>query len=200
MSGIQQFLSLVNKNRGFARPNRFQVVIPKPDIAELFTYDDMLHMSFLCEVSELPGRSLITGDRKIYGPITKMPYQTQYSDITMTFLCTNTFRERNMFETWIDYIMPVKGEKDSTRNIRYKDTYTSQIRIVQFRDDQDIESENDIYAVVLREAFPISIAPQPLNYADDGFHRLSVEFAYSHYNTEYFPYVGITSPLKIIGQ
>ncbi len=197
--GLQRFISTYNKHLGPSRPNRFTVVIPPPDgMANILTRNEMEDLSFLCEASELPGRSFITGDSKIYGPITKMPYQTQYSDITMTFLCTNTFFEREFFEKWMDFIMPVKGQGTNTRNIRFKDTYQSQIRIVQFRDDQDTTSDEDIYAIILRDAFPISMAPQALNYSDDGFHKLTVQFAYSYYNTEYFTQTFQLPPIREI--
>ena len=42
-----------------------------------------------------------------------------------------------------------------------------------------------IYIVNLIDAFPVGIAPQPLSWSDDGFHRLSVSFAYQKYTTLY---------------
>jgi hypothetical protein len=42
-----------------------------------------------------------------------------------------------------------------------------------------------IYAVELIDAFPVSIASQPLSWSDDNFHRLSVQFAYQKYRTIY---------------
>ena len=35
------------------------------------------------------------------------------------------------------------------------------------------------------DAFPIGIAPQTLNWSDDNFHRLSVQFAYQKYRVVY---------------
>ncbi len=37
----------------------------------------------------------------------------------------------------------------------------------------------------LIDAFPIGIGPQSLNWADDGFHRLTVQFAYQKYRPIY---------------
>jgi hypothetical protein len=178
---LNEFIANVSKKNGFSKSNRFDVFVSVP-----FALNSIIDgggisrtLPLLCEATELPGRSLITAERKIYGPVTKMPYQTQYNEITLNFICTNTFDERAFFEAWIDFIMPVQGDADATRNIRFKETYATSIDIYQY--DENI---NSIFTVTLIEAFPISMAAQPLNWSDDGFHRLSVQFAYSHYKTK----------------
>jgi hypothetical protein len=42
-----------------------------------------------------------------------------------------------------------------------------------------------IFAVELIDAFPIGIAPQALSWGEDGFHRLSIQFAYQRYKPIY---------------
>lgn len=137
------------------------------------------YLSLQCENAELPGKSLITADEKIYGPTFKIPYQTQYSDMNLTFLCTNEFYERKLFDRWMESIMP-----SDTNNLRYargtNSRYLTNIKIIQYDD-----FIKQIYAVELVDAYPIAISPQPLNWAEDNFHRLSVQFAYSHYKPLY---------------
>ncbi|MFZ9301796.1 MAG: hypothetical protein ACO239_00410 [Sediminibacterium sp.] len=137
------------------------------------------YLSMQCETAELPGKSLITADAKIYGPGFKVPYQKQYNEITLGFLSTNDFYERKLFDRWIDAIMP-----SSTNNLRFpKDDatrYMTNIKILQYDD-----FIKQIYAVELIDAFPVSVAPQPLTWSDDGFHRLSVQFSYQKYKTLY---------------
>jgi hypothetical protein len=183
------FLANVNKKNGFAKSNRFSTVITIPSALQSIL--NGIRLGIVTEASELPGRSLITGERKIYGPVTKMPYQTQYNEVTLNFICTNTFDERAFFEAWIDYIMPVQGEADATRNVRFKDSYSTTVEIYQYD-----ERENIIHNVSLIEAFPVTMATQSLNWSDDGFHRLSVQFAYSHYKTK-SPSSSVTPPTKI---
>ena len=60
------------------------------------------YLALQCEAAEFPGKTLLTQDSKIYGPTFKVPYQTQYGDTTLTFLCTNEFYERKLFERWMD--------------------------------------------------------------------------------------------------
>jgi hypothetical protein len=72
------------------------------------------YLALQCEAAELPGRTLQTADVKIYGPTFKVPYQSQYGDTTLTFLCTNEFYERKLFDRWIEAIHP-----SDTNNLRY---------------------------------------------------------------------------------
>jgi hypothetical protein len=137
------------------------------------------YLALQCETAELPGKTLLTADVKIYGPTFKVPYQKQFQDINLGFLCTNDFYERKLFDQWIEAIMPA-----SSNNLRYpKDDetrYLTNIKIIQYDD-----FIKQIYAVELMDAFPIGIASQPLSWSDDSFHRLSVQFAYQKYRPLY---------------
>ena len=133
------------------------------------------YLALQCEAAELPGKTLQTADVKIYGPTFKVPYQTQYGDTSLTFLCTNDFYERKLFDKWMETIHP-----SDTNNLRYargeKSRFLTDIKIIQYDD-----FIKQIYAVQLIDAFPIGIAPQPLSWGEDGFHRLSIQFAYQRY-------------------
>ena len=71
-----------------------------------------------------------------------------------------------------------------TNNMRFakgqQTRYLTNIKIIQY--DEFIKQ---IYAVELIDAFPIGVAPQTLSWSEDGFHRLSVQFAYQRYRTIY---------------
>jgi len=140
------------------------------------------YLALQCDTAELPGKTLQTADIKIYGPTYKIPYQKQYNDISLSFICTNDFYERKLFDTWIDAIMP-----GSTNNLRYaKDDetrYMTNIQILQYDD-----FIKQIYSVKLLDAFPIGVAAQPLAWSDDGYHRLTVQFSYQKYETIYDSY------------
>lgn len=161
------------------------------DITDIFTFSPQdeqsrtsnpslsRYLSLQCEAAELPGKNLITGDAKIYGPTYKVPYQTQYNDISLTFLATNEFYERKLFDRWLEAIMP-----SDTHNLRFakgdNTRYMTNIKIIQYDD-----FIKQIYAVELIDAFPIGIASQPLSWSDDNFHRVNVQFSYQKYNVIY---------------
>jgi hypothetical protein len=139
------------------------------------------YLALQCETAELPGKTLQTADVKVYGPTYKIPYQTQYQETTLTFICTNDFYERKLFEKWLLAIMPY-----DTNNLRFsndfenKTRYLTNITIMQYN-----ESVKQIFAVELQDAFPVGMASQQLSWSDDSFHRLSIQFSYKKYKPIY---------------
>jgi len=138
-------------------------------------------LALQCEATELPGKAFTTTDVKIYGPTFKVPNQVAYSDISLTFICTNEFNERKLFDVWMEAIMsPV------TNNFRFPKAkngggnYLTQMKIIQYDD-----FVKQIYAVELMDAFPVSITAQPVSWGDDGVHKLTVQFSYHKYRTIY---------------
>jgi hypothetical protein len=151
------------------------------------------YLALQCESAEIPGRTLETADARIYGPSFKVPYRMQYTDTNLTFLCTNEFYERKLFERWMEAIIP-----SDTNNPRFPKSdatrYLTNIRIVQYDD-----FVRQIYAVELIDAFPIGVAPQALSWAEEGFHRLSVSFAYQKYRTIFEGQYDIGQTLTSLG-
>jgi hypothetical protein len=151
------------------------------------------YLALQCESAELPGRTIETADARIYGPSFKVPYRMQYTDTSLTFLCTNEFYERKLFERWMDSIIP-----SDTNNARFPKSnatrYLTNIRIIQYDD-----FVRQIYAVELMDAFPVGIAPQPLSWAEEGFHRLSVSFSYQKYRTIFEGQYDIGQTLSTLG-
>jgi hypothetical protein len=137
------------------------------------------YLALQCEATELPGKTLQTADAKVYGPIFKVPYQTNYTETAFTFLCTNQFYERKLFEKWMECIMPT-----DTNNLRFpkgdKSRYMANIKIVQY--DDFIKR---IFAIELIDAYPIGISSQPLSWSEDGFHRVTAQFTYQKYRVIY---------------
>ena len=151
------------------------------------------YLALQCEAAELPGRTLETADARIYGPSFKVPYRMQYSDTNFTFLCTNDFYERKLFDRWMDAIIP-----SDTNNPRFPKSnasrYLTNIKIIQYDD-----IVRQVFAVELIDAFPVGIAPQSLSWADDGFHRLSISFAYQKYRPIYEGNFNIGQTLTTLG-
>jgi len=207
------FLSHMRSKDGPAKPSRFEVIVSIPAYISQFVPNNIIenllnspnsifgtvseaigsafgqspvgsnatltrYLALQCEAAELPGRTLMTQEAKVYGPTYKIPYQSQYNEMTLTFLCTNEFWERKLFDRWIEAIMP-----SDTNNMRYAkgpQTYMAPIKVIQYDD-----FIKQIYAVELVDAFPIGISAQPLSWSEDGFHRLSVQFAYQRYKPVY---------------
>ena len=151
------------------------------------------YLALQCETAELPGKTVETHNARIYGPGFKVPYRMQYTDSNFTFICTNDFYERKLFDRWMEAIIP-----SDTNNPRFPKSnasrYMTNIKIIQYDD-----IVRQIFAVELNDAFPIGIAPQALSWGDDGFHRLSISFAYQKYKPIYEGNFDIGQTLTTLG-
>jgi hypothetical protein len=183
-----KFLSELNGRGGPAKNSLYNVQIYKPGIfvpggilspsgptGYTLVKDEFKSLSYLCESTEMPGKSFVTEKVKIYGPGYNVPYLTTYQNISLTFLCTNAHTERELFDLWMNSII-----NPNTNNVRFpkgnNSEYLSHIDIIQYD-----SREKEIYKVQLIDAFPASIAPQQLSWSDDGFQRLNVSFLYQKY-------------------
>jgi hypothetical protein len=160
-----------------ARPSRFDVFIPIPSALSA-SFESRL-FTFRCESADLPGRALATSTQKIYGPEEKFPYQTTYNDINMTFICTENMIEKVFFDGWLNTINP-----NSSYDMVYKNTYASDIKVRQYGIGKGIT-----YQVVLYKAFPIGVNDLQLDWSSDGYHKLTVTFAYKEWKqvSDYVP-------------
>jgi hypothetical protein len=215
-----QFLANLDaKGGGLAKPSRFQVIVPIPELLSKrfkdtfgsnlsnlandfenviqrtgnatnvterdpsysWKNDATRWLSLQCESTELPGKSFTTSDVKIYGPTFRIPNQTTYNDISLTFLSNSEFSERKLFDAWMEVI-----RSPNTHNFRFPKAkeggfnYMTQIKIIQYND-----FVKQIYALELQDAFPTGISSQQVSWAEDGFHRLTVNFSYYKYRTIY---------------
>lgn len=153
-----------------ARPSRFKVKINLPPVLSAIT--DSKHLSMRCENAQLPGRSLATGELRIYGPTEKFPYQSTYEDMTLTFIVGNSMIEKTVFNQWIDYINP-----SERWNFEYKKNYATDIIITQY----DL-SNNEVHNVKLIDAFPVSVSQLDLDWSNENsYHKLNVTFAYTYW-------------------
>lgn len=90
MSDMREFIGYLNRYSDIARNNRYRVTFNTPPIMLGQFNDAPRNLALQCETAELPGRSFATTDIRTYGPIVKIPYQTTYNDMSLTFYCTGT--------------------------------------------------------------------------------------------------------------
>jgi hypothetical protein len=153
-----------------ARTNRFDVSIPVP-ITLLPYVGYARELKYRCETAQLPGRSLATLEQKTYGPIEKHPYMSTYNDIDLTFIVEDGMEQRIFFDSWINFINPTYNN-----NFRYKDTYAINLGINQYNLQNDLT-----YSVNLYEAYPVSMNQLDLDWNGEGYHKLTVTFAYTYW-------------------
>ena len=163
-----------------ARPSRFDISLPIP--LTLIPYLSIArNLKFRCESTEFPSRTFATADQKFGAtPIEKTPYHSQYNDITMTFVVSDNMDEKIFFEYWMEYINPTY-----LFDFRYKSDYITTMQVNQYNIRGDL-----IYSINLIEAYPVSINQLDLDWSTDGYHKLSVTFAYTYWVNNSIEQVG----------
>ena len=179
-----------------------------------------------CENIVLPTPSLLEEEnirRYGYGPVEKVPYGVQFSDVTMTWLVDSRSEIIDFMHQWMNTIVwhdtpNMSGEgttidtaskRDGLRGYKpyevgYKDAYTNPIvRIYVYNRQQQTVTEYEMYDV-----FPMNIQSQNLSWADENqVQKLSVTFAYTNMRVKapiktsdkqfnWVDYEGMRSPLE----
>lgn len=177
---MQDFLSLSSKYGGLVKSARFAVQIvpsgPSSFLRSSGYRDFMGDLTYLCEAAEFPGRGFNMAEMTYYGPSFKVPYQVDYQESAMTFLCRSESLERQFFDDWMEMINPT-----NTFDFSYKDNYTCRINMFQFADRENNSRKTEpaaTYVWTLHDAWPVLVNPQPVTWADDNFQRLTISFSY----------------------
>jgi len=175
---INDFKSSFTKD--LARTNRFDVNIPIP--LTLIPYiSSAKSLTYRCENAQLPGRTFATTEQKTYGPVEKFPYQTTFNDIDLTFIIEDDMNQKVFFDAWLNYINP-----QYNNNFRYKSDFSTIITVNQY----DVTGQLS-YSVDLVDAYPISMNQLDLSWGDDGYHKLSVSFAYTYWKNNSLQALGM---------
>jgi hypothetical protein len=175
---INDFKSSFTKD--LARTNRFDVNIPIP--LTLIPYiSSAKSLTYRCENAQLPGRTFATTEQKTYGPVEKFPYQTTFNDIDLTFIIEDDMNQKLFFDAWLNYINP-----QYNNNFRYKSDFSTVITVNQY----DVTGKLS-YSVDLVDAYPISMNQLDLSWGDDGYHKLSVSFAYTYWKNNSLQALGM---------
>lgn len=90
---IESFKSDISKHGGLARSNLYRVVLPP-------LTEDSTHLNLMCKSSQLPGRQILTADRAIGMPISKIAYGYGVDEVRLTFHLMNDYAVRKYFDAW----------------------------------------------------------------------------------------------------
>ena len=180
---------------GISRPNRYEVTLLPPAVNNIssnkFTGimgealgDGTVRATGLkCESISFPGRSLNTTDEvNIYGPNRKIVTGVSFGDISATFQCDETMREKLYFEAWQSL-----SHNPDTFTVGYYHNYVGRVEIKALSEGAKLgetssTGEDITYGVRLIEAFPVSILEQGLSYQNGAtYQTITVNFAYRYW-------------------
>jgi len=194
MSNIEDLKALISKKGGLAKANRFRVIFTPPAqtlfnldgqqvissvISGNFTAKNLINdprdINLLCDAVSIPGKQISTLDYQAEKQSIKIPYGYIHDDISLSFLLTNDYYMKTVFDTWINSIINME-----TYTVAYKKDITCDVIIQQLD-----EKNTPIYGVKLEGAFPTTINELVLsNESSDTIQKLNVSFSYDRYVPE----------------
>lgn len=159
------------------------------------------HLKFACDAAEFPGRSFEVSEYRYYGPKQLAPGNTTYGDgINLSFICRSKTIERQFFDDWMDIINP-----PTSYHFKYPSDYWTDIEVFQFAEfgsksnirtadaikgipsnanPANVYQPEPIYAWKIMKAWPVSVSPQQVTWADSDVLRLQVSFAFKNWTRQ----------------
>ena len=195
---IDDMRAVITRRRGLAVQNRFQVFMTLPILSNVetdiagFAIGSLLggfdlkkdrinnnprDLAILCESCTIPGRTFGTLDAPFQGfrQTTKTPTGYVNPDITFSFLLTNDYYPKKLFDKWTNSIIDPE-----TYAVSYDVEYRTDVIIQQLD-----RNHNVIYGVKLRNAFPIGVNDITLdNNSNDSVQKLTVTMSYEDVTPE----------------
>ena len=173
MPSISDFVGQLKNREGLAMANRYRIEMSIPD--SIPYNSDIRVLNLLCDATSLPGRQIATLDYQAQKQPIKVPYGFLNEDITFTFLLTNDYYIKKVFDAWADAIIDFK-----TYRAKYLDKHVADVRVYQMAKGE--KDDDIVYGVVLRNAFPITIGGINLeNTAENTIQKLSVVMTYENF-------------------
>lgn len=199
MSNIDQLKSLASSKLGFARANQFLVELPTSfssggflgALTTLFTSGNMGggNLNLLCASATLPGKQLLTLDRRTGMQFEKVAYGYAVDDVNLSFVALNDYGTRKYFDAWRERVIDETGQ-----TVGYKRDYAKPVKIHQLRKPikalgTSIGPINinvglgggTVYSVELIDAFPTTIGQVELTNELDGLVQINVQLSYTNW-------------------
>ena len=161
----------VSKDSGFAKANRYQVMIIPPAGDGPPSPFVVRKLDLFAENVTLPGKQINTFDYPFDAlrNMVKYPNGFMTEDVSIVFRLTNTYDIKALFDRWQSYII------NKNYLLEYPSMYETTILIKQL-DEKNIP----IYTVKLLNAYPLTVGAIDLNSeSTNTISKLSVTFTYS---------------------
>ena len=207
-TSIEELKGLVNSKLGFAMTNNYVIQIPAApgfNIPGLGGFSGIplpipgfdggqatsREIDLLCKNAEIPGKQILTTDRRIGMTSEKVAYGYAVPDVTLQFYLLNDYGIKRFFDGWKDSII-----NEETGEVKYKKGnggYAKDVVIHQLRKpilNKQISAGpvnlqlglggDFVYSVKLEDAFPVTINTISLSNDLDVVGELSVTLSYTN--------------------
>ena len=186
---LNEFIGLLRSDDGYARNNRYEVILIPPtgarstngqptnamasEMSKLLGDGTVRRASLRCQSIDMPGRTIDTApDTNIYGPVREIAQGYTYAELTAVFQLSSDLKERRVFETWQRLAFDPQSW-----SMGYYDDYTGSIQIYQLD-----EQNNRRYGVELIECFPKTVGELTYDYsAVNTQQKVQITFSYRYW-------------------
>ena len=202
-NSIGDLKSSITTHGGVANENRFAVSFTPPGqtlfnidlrniitsfVSKTFKPKSLLNsgpdITILCESCSLPGRQIMTLDYQSEKHAVKRPYSFFNEEVNFTFLLTNDYYMKKMFDKWSEQIMGF-----SNYRLNYLKDFVVPVTISQLN-----KKNIPIYTVILQDAYPITFNSIPLdNTVENSVQKFSVTMTYGNFSVNSVPSEGTLS-------
>ena len=153
--------AVLDKWGGIAYNDKYMVTLNKPPAFEIGGGQVMRQsLSMLCDTVTLPTKSLATFEKSIYGPVKAMPYRMTFTEASMSFILTDSMREKKYFDAWQNKIVDQKSG-----NLGYFDDYVVDVSIKKYGRAATADSDEPTYEVKLFDAWPSIVSEVQLSHS-----------------------------------
>ena len=192
---IDKLKSAVSRRDGFARANRFEVIIIPPVSAFGGSVDKARDLNIFCEQCSFPGRQMQTFETNYTRQQIKIAQSFINEDVSITFNLTNDFFIKEIFDKWTNLIIDRDTFKKNYDSVYKRDMYLY----------QNDNNNRHVFEVQLINAFPVSVQSVESSNGGEDIQQVTVEFTYEDFKEKYIDQPQdtqrkIKSPRDYIGQ
>jgi hypothetical protein len=125
---VDALKSVISKREGPAHGGLFRVTLPSISSTAGSLDIGGRELDVLCTNVTLPGRQVMSQERRIGIQTQKIAYDQAYEDVTMTFRLMNDYGAKKYFEVWQE-----KAVNPTTGEVGYATDYLHQVKIQQLK-------------------------------------------------------------------
>lgn len=154
-------------NYGFAKPNRYRVILPDSTRSR--------DLDIMCDSVTLPGKQIFTTEENITLKTEYKAYGYGTEDVEISFLLSNNWESWDYLYEWQEKVITVNAPL--LQRVSYKSDYTFPIDI------EHLDSENNLRKrITLLNAFPTSLNSIDLGNANENdIVRVTASFTYDNW-------------------
>jgi len=174
---VDELKGIIGNRNGIAKGNRFR--FEAPGLGPLGVTDDTRELSFLCRRVSMPGKQILSADRRVGATFQKVAYGYAVEDVNVSFLLTGDLFAKDVFENWQQIVMDT-APGSTLHAPAYKNEYSTNVNVVALDKDG-----NDVYKVTLEKAYPTTVNATEFSDDNEGVLQLDVQLSYMRWFKEF---------------